>query len=98
MPPVTGDAAASDRVWFAANPRRRYRLRKAPDGWWVIRRRLGGVLLRTYAVTIPSGIEQNPDEKSLRWLWVETALVGLTSVEREALLKQIRQGERLNEI
>jgi hypothetical protein len=91
---VSEAEAANDRVWFGHNAHRRYRLRQSDGGWFVIRRRIGGVLLRTRAPSVPSYM---PDtDKALRHLWVETAWSGLTPTERAELMKQIKRGEKLH--
>jgi hypothetical protein len=55
-PTATGLDAADDSAWFGAHPERSYRLRKAVEGWWIIERRTGGELLRTWAATIGNNL------------------------------------------
>jgi hypothetical protein len=93
---VTEAEAASDRAWFAQNPYRRYRIRRAGDDVWLIRRRAGGVLLRTRTANLPGYF---PDtDTALRTAWVDTAWAGLTPSLRNELAKEIKKGEKLHEL
>ena len=88
--------AASDRDWFTENPARRYRLRAAGDVGWLIRRRAGGVLLRTPIAHPPRHI---PDrDAALRETWFEAAMPFLSPIERAALVKQVKKSEKLHEL
>jgi hypothetical protein len=91
-PLVTDSAAGSDRAWFTKNPHRRYRLRNTDGTSWLIRRRAGGVLLRTAVTPHPRRI---PDiDSALREAWFAAAMPYLSPIERAALVKQVRKSER----
>jgi hypothetical protein len=91
---VTEAEAASDRAWFVDHPRRRYRLRRSASGVCLIRRRSGGVLLRTHADDLPRFV---PDaDTALRAAWIDAAWRDLSPMLRAALLKEIKKGERLH--
>jgi hypothetical protein len=80
--------ARSDRNWFLANPRRRYRARYGGNGRvWIVRRRPGMMLLRTSA----NIAQQLPDtDAALREAWVHSAWRELSDPERKALINQIK--------
>jgi hypothetical protein len=95
MPAVEAGEALGDRVWFTRYPYRRYRMRQGEQGWWLIRRRSGGVMLRTWTAALPRGL---PDRDSaLREAWVAAAWPGLNPIERAELTRTVKKGERLHE-
>jgi hypothetical protein len=51
-PAATDIDAVDDTDWFAGHPGRAYRLRRGYEGWWIVERRPGGELLRTWTATI----------------------------------------------
>lgn len=84
-PAVTDAEADDDRIWFAINPKRRYRAHCVGNGWRLVRRRSRGVMLRTYAQTLPPGL---PDtDKALREAWYAAAWPSLARKEREELVR-----------
>jgi hypothetical protein len=88
-PPVT---AADDRDWFATRPQRRYRARRAERGFWIVRKRAGGVFLRTWAATLPKGM---PDtDAALREAWFLAVWPELDPKERDALVCAARRSEK----
>jgi hypothetical protein len=90
-PAVTAADAADDRDWFATHPRRRYRARRAERGFWIVRRRAGGVFLRIWCVTIPKGLPDS--DKALRPLWFDTAWPDLDPLERAELVRHAAREE-----
>jgi hypothetical protein len=88
-PPVV--TAADDRDWFSTRPHRRYRVRRAVSGFWIVRKRPGGVFLRAWAVTLPKGL---PDaDKALRVAWFSAAWPDLSPPARAELVRQAARGE-----
>ena len=66
---VTDLDAIDDAAWFGSHPERSYRLRKGVEGWWIISRRAGGELLRTWTATIAG-----PDtDRALAAAWTSAA-------------------------
>jgi hypothetical protein len=47
-PAVTDADAVDDFDWFEDHSGRSYRLRPGYEGWWIVERRPGGELLRTW--------------------------------------------------
>jgi hypothetical protein len=89
---VTAADVAADRDWFATNPRRRYHARKALGGVWVVRKRSGGVFLRTWAAALPRHIPDTDD--ALRVQWFVAAWPMLEDSMRDELIRDARQAER----
>ena len=90
LPSVTAADALDDGDWFSANPRRRYRVRPAPGGAWIVRRR-GRAMLRTFAAVLPPGL---PDaDEALRPMWFAAAWADLDPPTRADLVKEARKAE-----
>ena len=90
-PALTAAEAMDDQAWFGAN-RRRYRLRRAPEGGgWLIRRRRGLVLLRCWSPSVPAGAPDN--DEALPPYWYLAAYPNLPARRRDALVKDARQSE-----
>ena len=91
-PAVTDIESGDDRAWFATHPNRRYRVRQAETGWWLVRRRSGGVLLRSWAATLLPGL---PDtDNALCEAWCAAAYPGLSPLERAKLVRLAGREER----
>lgn len=93
VPAVTDDDARLDRELFDAHAGRRYHQRPGDvGGVWLVRRRGGGTLLRTFAPTLPPGLPD--DDEALRRAWFAAAWPGLTPKTRDRLIKAARTAER----
>jgi hypothetical protein len=92
VPTVTPAEAQDDAGWFRGT-RRRYRLRRTADGGgWIIRRRAGGILLRSWAPALPDALPDN--DEALRPYWYLAAYPELPAAQRHALIQEARQQER----
>jgi hypothetical protein len=91
LPSVTAADALDDRGWFDANPKRRYRVRPAQGGAWIVRRR-GRVMLRTYAATLPA--KPPASERGIEQLWYATAWPCLTPQQRAEFVRASRPKQR----
>jgi hypothetical protein len=90
-PAVTPGAVLDDTSWFAAHRRRRYRVRRDPQGgFWLIRRRQGRVFLRTWAAALP---RMPDDDDAIRAWWFRTAWPELPAKTRAKLIGEARQLE-----
>lgn len=90
LPSVTAADALDDGDWFGASPKRRYRVRPASGGAWIVRRR-GRAMLRTFAVALPPGL---PDtDEALRQAWFAAAWPALDPRTRAELVKEARKAE-----
>jgi hypothetical protein len=90
-PALTHADTIDDRDWFSTHRGRRYRLRQSANGWWLVRRRAGGVLLRVWTPAMPPGV---PDtDAALRPVWVDAAWGGLSPLDRAELVRQITKSE-----
>jgi hypothetical protein len=85
MPAVTHADAIDDRDWFGSHKGRRYRVRRSAKGWWIVRKRTGGVMLRTWVAELPPGDLPDTD-KALRPVWFDAAWGELTPLERAELV------------
>lgn len=90
-PTLTAAAAIDDSAWFATHLGRRYRIRLDPaGGWWLVRRRRGGVFLRCWADRLP----RMPDnDTAIRAWWFRTAWPELSPKVRAKLISEARQLE-----
>jgi hypothetical protein len=69
-PTATDADAIDDRDWFEGHSGRACRLRRGYEGWWIVERRPGGELLRTWTATAPN----LPDtDAALREAWPAAA-------------------------
>ena len=91
LPGATDDRdAIADIAWFDDHSSRRYRARPTADGpTWLIRRRGGGVFLRTLAAL--ARVPTLEDEIEARW-WL-AAWPDLSPKERSDLIKASRRGQ-----
>lgn len=91
-PTVSPADVLDDAAWFADHARRRYRCRPAAGGWWLIRRRGRGVMLRTFTPHLPPGLPDTDDV--LRRAWFEAAWPALAPRTRTELVREARKAER----
>jgi hypothetical protein len=90
LPVVSELDAGDDRIWFRDNPTRRYRLRQAEGGWWLIRRRGRSAMLRVFSETM--GRVPDNDE-ALRGYWFSSAYPTLSQDELLELIADARKLE-----
>jgi len=90
-PSVTAADALDDGDWFDTNPTRRYRMRPAQGGAWIVRRR-GRVMLRAYTATLPA--KPPASERSIEQLWYATAWPCLTPQRRAELARASRPKQK----
>jgi hypothetical protein len=91
-PSVTLAETHDDWAWFGRG-RRRYRVRRAPcGGWWLVRRRSGGMYLRAWLAQLPPGLAD--DDKTIRPYWFLAAWPDLPATKRAELVKDVRKLER----
>jgi hypothetical protein len=70
-PTATDADAIDDRDWFEGHSGRACRLRRGYEGWWIVERRPGGELLRTWTATTAPNL---PDtDAALREAWQAAA-------------------------
>ena len=91
LPSVTAAEALDDGAWFDANPKRRYRVRPAQGGVWIVRRR-GRVMLRTFAATLPG--KPPASERGIERLWYATAWTRLTPQQLAEFVRASRPQQK----
>jgi hypothetical protein len=92
LPPVTASDVSADRDWFAIHRYRRYRARSGAGGVWLVRKRSGGVFLRTFTAALPRRV---PDtDGALREQWFGVAWPDLDDLVRDELIREAKKAER----
>jgi hypothetical protein len=92
MPAPTPADVMADRDWFASHPRRRYHVRRAATGIWLVRKRTGGVFLRAWTASLPRGVPDTDD--ALREQWYAAAWADLDPATRDELIRADKAGGR----
>jgi hypothetical protein len=85
MPVVSTAEALDDDDWLDAHPKRRFRARRGPDGYWLIRKR-GDVFLRAYTRNTVPVIDTDPEIATL-WFgaaWPELSFAKANRKSRQA--------------
>jgi hypothetical protein len=89
-PAVSDGDAIDDSTWFDQHPHRRFRVRRVPGGYAVIRHTTSGVFLRTFAGADTAIADAASD---LAILWFSCAYPSAHPEQvRKRALKALKQG------
>ena len=85
FPKITPAEAIDDVRWFDAYPGCKFRARRAPSGFWLIRKR-GDVFLRTFTRNFTPVAETDPEIATLRFAaaWPELFFAKANRKSRQA--------------
>jgi hypothetical protein len=93
-PDVSDADALDDGAWFDLHPKRRFRARRGPDGFWLIRKR-GDAFLRAYTRSAVPGTDT---DAGLAPAWFESAYPDLLAAKARGRARKARGGRHERQV